>query len=205
MRRLPRARALSVLSFLKKIAAMLGPIVFAVALNFPGRSGLLLVGAAVIILAVIAVAGVKMSEAKNAIRIDQEITLDAELESLDAAQEWVSETLDPLELPGKTLTQISIAVEEIFVNIAQYAYKDRGGKGSAVIRIHFAEDRQLRLVFEDEGVAFNPLEIPAPDTEAPLDERKIGGLGIFLTRQWMDTASYERRDGKNVLTLVRKV
>ncbi|MBR3812722.1 MAG: ATP-binding protein [Spirochaetaceae bacterium] len=100
------------------------------------------------------------------------------------------------------LNKIDLAVEEIFVNIAHYAYKPETGQ--AEIDCKF-ENGTLTVVFSDSGKKFDPLARQDPDTSLALEERKIGGLGIFLTKQFMDSVLYEYADGKNILTIEKKI
>ena len=96
--------------------------------------------------------------------------------------------------------QVEIAVEEIFVNVAHYAYAPN--TGSVTVGVKISDDpRFATITFKDGGKPYNPLAKPDPDVTLPADEREIGGLGIFMTKKVMDELSYEYTDGKNVLTL----
>ena len=101
-------------------------------------------------------------------------------------------------------TQILIAVEEIYVNIAHYAY---GGKsGEAVVQREVSQDpKSCRVTFRDKGIPYNPLEKEDPDITLSAEERAIGGLGIFLVKQTMDRVEYEYRDGCNILTIEKNI
>jgi anti-sigma regulatory factor (Ser/Thr protein kinase) len=95
-----------------------------------------------------------------------------------------------------------ICCDEIFTNIASYAYPD--GNGSVTVTVEFvSETKSLRIIFSDSGTAFNPLEISEPDTSSALSERKVGGLGMFMVKKMMDSVEYCRQDGKNILTLTK--
>ncbi|MBR5680816.1 MAG: ATP-binding protein [Clostridia bacterium] len=131
----------------------------------------------------------------------QAITVKAEVAALDRVTDFVNETLEALGCPMKTLMQIDLAVEEIFVNIASYAYGPEGG--DAVIRVS-AADGGVRVAFEDRGIPFDPTAREDPDRTAGAEERPIGGLGIFLTKKLMDAVAYEYRDGMNILTIEKK-
>ena len=99
--------------------------------------------------------------------------------------------------------QIQLATEEIFVNIASYAYAP--AKGQATVRVEVSDDPlEVILTFIDNGVPFNPLLKENPDIEANAEERDIGGLGIFMTKNLMDDICYEFKDGKNMLTIVKR-
>ena len=99
---------------------------------------------------------------------------------------------------------ISVAIEEVFVNVANYAY--HGGEGNVGFAITF--DKQSRVatfVIADKGVPFDPLKKPDPDITLSAEEREIGGLGIFITKKTMDAVSYEYKEGKNILTMIKKI
>ncbi len=97
------------------------------------------------------------------------------------------------------LNQIDLAVEEIFVNIAHYS-----GADEAIINCSFENDK-LEVTFSDSGVPFNPLAKPDPDITLNAEEREIGGLGIYLTKKFMDTVSYEYKDGMNCLRIIKTI
>ena len=100
--------------------------------------------------------------------------------------------------------QIDVAVEEIFVNIARYAYTS--GEGMARIRLDTdSEPGQMLITFIDSGIPFNPLEVREPDVTLAAHERQIGGLGIFMVRKSMDDVKYKYADNKNILTLKKKI
>ena len=95
--------------------------------------------------------------------------------------------------------QIELVLEEILVNIINYAYPQK--PGTIEIRYQLLQTSQLKLEIIDNGIPFDPLSIPEADTEAPLEERPIGGLGIFLVRNIAESVDYQRQFGKNVLTV----
>ena len=134
----------------------------------------------------------------------QEIRLPALIESIPKVTAWVDEALEKIDCPMKAQMQIDVAIDEIFSNIARYAYPD--GTGEAVVRLDFdPASRQVSLTFADRGVPFDPLAQDEPDVTLGLKERKIGGLGIFLVRKTMDSVAYEFRDGQNVLCLKKTI
>ncbi|MCL1857733.1 MAG: ATP-binding protein [Oscillospiraceae bacterium] len=131
----------------------------------------------------------------------KELLIDAKTENLDTVLEFINRELEEADYPAKLSMQITVAVEEIFVNIAHYAYNpDVGG---AVIRIFYIKD-EIVIEFEDSGTPYNPLENEAPDINAGAERRKIGGLGIFMVKKIMDSIKYEYKDGKNILTISKK-
>lgn len=96
---------------------------------------------------------------------------------------------------------LKIAYEEIVINVIHYAYGE--DKGLIRVLIDFLEDpKRLFIEVQDHGVPFNPLERADPDINAPAEERSIGGLGIFMTKKIMDTVTYRRKDGMNILTMI---
>ena len=127
----------------------------------------------------------------------------ANIDNLDEVIEWMDELLMSCGYNGSARVQLDIAVEEIYVNIAHYAYETEGG-GSAKITIT-VEDDPLRATvrFEDSGRPYDPLSREEPDITLSAKERRIGGLGIFMTKKSMDHMNYEYRKGKNILTIVK--
>ena len=95
---------------------------------------------------------------------------------------------------------MDVAVEEIFINIASYAYNPE--EGPAVVRFEASQSPvSVAISFADRGTPYNPLEKPDPYINQPLMERGRGGLGIFMVKQYMDGIDYQYRDGQNILTL----
>ena len=127
----------------------------------------------------------------------KEITLEAKIENLDEVLDFVNAELEAVDFPMKTIMQIAIAVEEIFVNIAYYAYKP--GSGNVTMRI--SADAGAVIEIEDSGKPFNPLEKEDADITKSVEEREIGGLGIFMVKKIMDSVDYKNEDGKNILTI----
>ena len=110
----------------------------------------------------------------------KELTIEAAVENIDKVTAFVTEELDKLDCPMKAETQIAIAIDELFGNIARYAYSPDIGK--ATVRLDVDENPlSVIITFIDNGVPFNPLEQTEPDVHASAKERKIGGLGIFFT------------------------
>ena len=131
----------------------------------------------------------------------KELTVAASLENLDKVIDFVNTELERKSCPPALMNQIDLAVEEIFVNIANYAYAP--ASGSVVINIAIEEDAVIR--FEDTGKFFNPLQHPDPDLDKPLMEREIGGLGILFVKKTMDKVDYSRTDNKNILTMTKRL
>ena len=106
----------------------------------------------------------------------------------------------PQDITPDEANKIDLAVEEIFVNISHYAYEN-GGDVEIVCK-KLAE-RKISVAFKDSGIEFDPLAKGDPDFTESVETRKLGGFGIYLTKKFMDSVSYERQDGKNILTLVK--
>ena len=124
-------------------------------------------------------------------------------ESMQTVNDFIHSQL-PKGCDDMLLNQIDLAVEEIFVNIAHYSGSE---EAEIVLDYHIGGDGSgvLTVIFKDGGKPFNPLEKPDPDLTLSAEERKIGGLGIFLTKKFMDAVEYEYSDGKNCLKIKKKV
>lgn len=122
------------------------------------------------------------------------------MENLEEVLDFVALGLKSKIDDKKLLYQIRLVCEEIIVNVINYAYPESTGN----VRVSYNvpdDSRELTIVIYDSGIPFDPLAKDDPDINLPLNERKIGGLGIFMVRQSMDTVSYKRENGMNVLTL----
>jgi sigma-B regulation protein RsbU (phosphoserine phosphatase) len=134
----------------------------------------------------------------------REIIVGAQVENLTQINEFVEEQLSSLEPSPKEQLQLELAVEEIFVNIASYAYE--GKHGQAVIQARVTNSpKSIELIFQDEGIPYNPLDRDDPDPEMLLEDRKIGGWGIFLVKKNVDEVTYAYENGKNVLTIRKNI
>ncbi len=130
----------------------------------------------------------------------QELTLPALVENLPRVLEFVDGNLEGLGLSPADRMQMDVAVEEIFVNIASYAYNPE--EGPATVRFETTKSPATVIIrFMDRGVPYDPLAKPDPDLDQPLQKRRRGGLGIYMVKQYMDGIEYEYRDGQNILTL----
>lgn len=133
-----------------------------------------------------------------------EMIISAKTECLEEVLEFVEKQLEGYDCPAKTKVQLAVAVEEIFVNIARYAYEK--DEGTAAIRVEAeGEPIQIAVTFSDGGIPYNPLSRDAPDITLSAEERGIGGLGIYLVKKSMDDVIYEYRDGKNILTIKKTI
>jgi magnesium transporter len=127
----------------------------------------------------------------------KELILAAKEENLHTAVDFIDEELKKCDCARKARLQIAVITEEIFINIANYAYSQESG--SALIRIH-AEDGVV-IEFEDRGMPYNPLETPDPDINISIEEREPGGLGILMVKKLADKVEYRREDDRNLLTI----
>ena len=129
-----------------------------------------------------------------------EITVAADLDSLNDVLAFVDGEMERAGCSMKLMTQVDMAVEEIFVNIARYAYHPEAGEAS--VRCEAGGDPfQIVVGFADRGRPFNPLDRKDPDVTLDAEARQLGGLGILMAKKLMDDIQYEYRDGKNILTL----
>ena len=134
----------------------------------------------------------------------KELIVDAAVEQLGKVNGFVQTLLEGMECSMKTQMQLDLAVEEIFVNIASYAYGE--GQGTVTVRGTVTEEPPgVELTFMDEGTPYNPLKREDPDMTIPMEERGSGGLGIFLVKKNVDDIRYEYREGKNILVLRKKL
>lgn len=135
----------------------------------------------------------------------KELKFSADLEQMPKVLKFVGDELDKAGCARKARIRIEIALEEIFVNIAKYAYKNRQN-GDVTVRMSFpGNEASVEITFIDGGTPFNPLEKPDPDIKLPAEKREIGGLGIWLVKEYMDMVQYHHEDGHNILTIRRKI
>ena len=121
----------------------------------------------------------------------------ADVNNLSDVFKFIDSFLENAGCSPKAQIQIDTSVEEIFVNIASYAYPQ--GSGTADIDIYMTDDNTVCIELTDEGIPFNPLAKADPDTSLMASERKIGGLGIFMVKKMMDRVEYVRHDNCNQL------
>ena len=131
-------------------------------------------------------------------------TFKAKTEALSDVLGFVDLMLEKYECPMKLQTAICVAIEEVFVNVARYAYQD--GEGDVDLGIGFdKESREITFLMRDKGVPFDPLKKPDPDITLSVEDREIGGLGIFITKKTMDSVDYAYENGENILTMIKKI
>ena len=131
-------------------------------------------------------------------------TFPAKTESLPDLLGFVEETLEGFECPMKIQMAICVAIEELFVNVAHYAYPE--SDGDMTLHISFdKESRDITFRMTDKGIPFDPLNKSDPDITLSADEREIGGLGIFIVKKTMDSLIYAYENGENILTMIKKI
>ena len=133
-----------------------------------------------------------------------ELTLEAVIENIQKVTDFIDGQLEACDCSMKAQMQIDVAIDELFANIANYAYGD--AVGEATVRFGFdPSERTATVTFMDRGVPFNPLESTDPDVTLSAEERKIGGLGIFVVKKTMDKLDYRYEDGMNILTITKRI
>ena len=131
-------------------------------------------------------------------------TFPANVDSLPDVIGYVEQALESFECSLKLQTAICVAIEEVFVNVARYAYPD--GEGEVTLNIKFDDqNRTVTFSITDKGIAFDPLQKNDPDITLSAEDRDIGGLGIFIAKKTMDSISYAYEDGKNILTMIKRI
>jgi len=134
----------------------------------------------------------------------KELTIDATVENITQVTAFVDEQLEALGCPMKAQMQLDIAIDEIFGNIAHYAYTPQ--VGPATVQVEIVKDPLSVVVsFIDKGIPYDPLSREDPDVELSAEERKIGGLGIYMVKKSMDEITYEYENGQNILRIKKQI
>lgn len=133
----------------------------------------------------------------------KELTVDATVENIEKVTDFVNEQLENLDCSLKVQMQIDIAIDELFGNIAHYAYNP--DVGPATVRVEVDDEPCVIITFIDNGVPYDPLKKEDPDTTLSAEERQIGGLGVYMVKKSMDDISYEYRDGQNILRIKKRI
>ncbi len=134
----------------------------------------------------------------------QTLTLRNDLGELERLTAFIDAFCAPLRPSEKDVMSFQLALEEAVTNVIQHAYRD-GAEHTFTVALHAGADDRVTAVLTDDGPAYDPLARPEVDITRPLEEREIGGLGVHLVKKLMDVARYERRDGRNILTLERVI
>ncbi len=130
----------------------------------------------------------------------QKLTLANQISELERLSQWVEQVGRELDLSDRQVFHLNLALEELVTNVMKYAYGP-GGNGAICLEME-ADPERLTVRVIDSGPEFNPLALPQPSTDLPLEERRVGGVGIYLTEKVIDQLSYRRRRELNELTLV---
>ena len=134
----------------------------------------------------------------------KELTLAATVENIETVTEFVNAQLEMLDCPIKAQMQIDIAIDELFGNIAHYAYTPE--VGNATVRVEVSEEPLAVIItFIDNGIPYDPLAKDDPDITLSAEKREIGGLGISMVKKSMDEITYEYKDGQNILKIKKNI
>ena len=131
------------------------------------------------------------------------VRLPADLREIERLNRIVRQFGDLHEIPSRALYAVNLALDEVVTNVVRHGFDDPGGQ--EVLAQLTARSGEVTTEVSDSGRAFDPLAVPAPNLEAPLAERSLGGLGIHLIRSLMDALEYRRENGKNVLTMRKRI
>ena len=134
----------------------------------------------------------------------KELTIAATVENIETVTDFVNEQLEAYDCPMKAQIQIDVAIDELFGNIAHYAYDPE--VGDATVRVEVTDEPlAVVITFIDKGVPYDPLAKADPNTTLSAEEREIGGLGIFMVKKTMDDITYEYKDGQNILRIKKRI
>lgn len=132
------------------------------------------------------------------------LNIEAKVDNLSKVLSFIDEELDKSDCSIKAEMQINIAVEELFVNVAHYAYAPETGDIS--ISIDFTDDpAAVVITLTDTGIPYNPVLKKDPDIGLSAEEREVGGLGIYMVKKSMDLLTYEHKDGRNIVTIIKYI
>ena len=133
-----------------------------------------------------------------------ELTIEATIDNIPTVTAFVDEKLEKLDCPIKAQSQIDIAIDELFSNIAKFAYHPE--TGPATVKIEVEENPMTVIItFIDHGQPYDPLKAEDPDIHLDAENREVGGLGVYLVKKTMDDVTYEYKDGKNILRIKKKI
>ena len=137
----------------------------------------------------------------------KELMLEATIENIERVTAFIDEQLEAVDCPRKAQMQINVAMDELLSNIAQYAYKENGGM--VIVQLDIQRGKETipcaQITLMDCGIPYDPLKMEDPDVTLSLEERPEGGLGIFMAKKLMDHISYEYREGRNILTVTKRL
>ncbi|MCD6308670.1 MAG: ATP-binding protein [Candidatus Latescibacteria bacterium] len=125
-----------------------------------------------------------------------------DLSELHRVNDFLEQLAIDWKIPEKIVFNLILTIEELVSNVINYGFDARG---NTIIIAFEIDDGVIGVRIEDKGKAFNPLEMPSPDVEAPAEERRIGGLGIHLAKTLMDSFVYERKGDRNIVTIKKRI
>lgn len=128
--------------------------------------------------------------------------IEAKIENLYPLLDSIDQTIRSYSVDEELLATLHICIEEVFVNVVSYAYGEQVGLVEVETEVN---DGWLSITFRDEGIPYNPLEREDPDLDLALEERPIGGLGIYMIRNMMDSVQYEYKEGRNNLCIRKEI
>ena len=134
----------------------------------------------------------------------KEMSIAATIENIEVVTDFVNEQLEALDCPMKAQIQIDVAIDELFGNIAHYAYHPEVGEATVRVEV-IQEPLAVVITFIDNGVPYDPLSKADPDITLSAEDREIGGLGIFMVKKSMDEITYEYKDGQNILAIKKSL
>lgn len=135
-------------------------------------------------------------------RMDQSLIVDASVDALETISNFVTVQAEAAGLDEHAVWEVQLAADEAATNIVQHSYAERRGQ----MHIHAAVDGdRFVITMRDQGRAFDPLDVPPPDLVSPLEERRTGGLGIYLMRKLMDEVEFRVENGDNVLRMTKRI
>ncbi|MCR5055483.1 MAG: ATP-binding protein [Clostridia bacterium] len=134
----------------------------------------------------------------------KQMTVEATVENIELITNFINTELEALDCPMKAQMQIDVAVDELFGNIANYAYNPETGPATVMIDVE-EDPLAVIITFMDHGKPYDPLSRDDPDITLSAEEREIGGLGVFLVKKTMDAVTYEYKDGKNILKIKKNI
>ncbi len=135
----------------------------------------------------------------------KELTIPATVENIEKVTEFVNRQLEEIACPLRAQMQIDVAIDELFGNIAHYAYNPETGPATVRVEVSETPTISVTITFIDHGVPYDPLKKDDPDITLSAEEREIGGLGIFMVKKTMDEITYEYKDGQNILRIRKDI
>ena len=146
---------------------------------------------------------IRYTPPENVLIFDEQLTLHNDVKEVLRLSTFIKDVMTRLGIGKPLAPKLRLALEEAVVNVMEYAYP-RGEKGNVDIRATY-DGEHLQFIISDNGIAFNPTKTASVDTTLTAEERPVGGLGILLMRELMDSVNYERIDGRNILTLTKRI